>query len=96
MRWVTREIQGPDRDTLSAAEVAVYLGYSDPKKVVRLVKEGKFPQPIEEDGIRKWFWEDVVWYVLHKRVRPRLRPAPPGEEFPTPPPDAAGPKNRPK
>lgn len=76
MRTIPRPIDAPDRDTLSATEVAVYLGYRDGKSVESLVEKGKFPEPIEDEGGRKWFWEDVVWYLMNKRIKPRLRKAP--------------------
>lgn len=77
MRWATRQIEAPAADTLSATEVAVMIGYRDRKAVLRLVEEGLFPAPIEDAGGRRWLWEDVVWYLMTKRIRPRLRPAPP-------------------
>lgn len=73
MRWATRTIEAPPNDTLSRGEVASCLGYSDEKTVTRLVKSGEFPEPIHEGGKAKWFWEDVVWFMMHKRIRPRLR-----------------------
>lgn len=88
MRWVRREIEAPAADTLSAAEVAVALGYSDPKSVMRLVDDGRFPEPIDGDNGREWLWEDVVWFRLDKRARARLRKALPQTDDATPLPDA--------
>lgn len=88
MRWTTRQIEAPAIDTLSAAEVAVMLGYRDAKSVMRLVEEGRFPEPVEEERGRVWFWEDVVWFQLSKRVRPRLKTPPP--DPPKPPKKGTG------
>lgn len=82
MRWATRQIEAPATDTVSASEVAVYLGFRDRKSVLRLVEAGEFPEPISEGGRRVWLWEDVVWFLMNKRVRHRIRAAGPAPADP--------------
>lgn len=58
-----RRINGPDKDWNTLAEVAAYLGISQPT-LRTMIKKGEFPQGIfHGDRSVRWGWMDVVAYA---------------------------------
>lgn len=70
-----RLVDGPENDHLELSEVASYLRVSS-STLKRLVREGKFPRPIEvSPGVRAWLWRDCVLWMWLAEARPRMRAA---------------------
>jgi predicted DNA-binding transcriptional regulator AlpA len=71
-----RLVDGPEEDYLDADQVAAYLHFSA-DTLRRLVKAGKFPQPLEmSDQTRVWSWRDVLFWTLTVELRPRMASEP--------------------
>lgn len=66
----TISVSGPDKDLLTAEEVATYLTIKV-ATLRKLVKAGLFPKPVAvTDKIHRWEWLDVVAYThLRKRLQ---------------------------
>lgn len=75
----TRVVDAPDRDYLTAVEVAEYFRFGR-DTLEKLIAEGRFPQAqLSSDGVKVWSWRDVLFWVLTMEVRHRLltKPTPP-------------------